>query len=432
MNLAERDLNSVWHPYTQMKTVRNIAITRAKGAILYEENGKEIIDAISSWWTILHGHGEQKILDAVNDQLAKLDHVIFAGFTHSPAIELAEELKSILPGKMEKIFYSDNGSTAVEVGIKMALQYFYNQGEEKTKVIAFENSYHGDTFGSMSVSARSKWTDPFREKLFDVDFIPVPVIGQEEEAFRSLKATIEKNNGKTAAFIFEPLILGSGGMMMYEAEVLENFIRYCKEKNILCIADEVMTGFYRTGKPFACDHLSAHYPDIICLSKGITGGILPLGVTACTEIMYQAFWSEDKGKSFFHGHSFTGNPITCAASLANISILKSKECAESVQRIQSRHLHFRDECLTKLNIQHAEVTGTILCIEFPTGEGYSYFSSLRDKLYNFFLEQGVLLRPLGNRVYILPPYGITDEQLERVYSVIRMAIGKFCNHLQIQ
>lgn len=416
MNLSQRDKEVIWHPYTQMQLAGlPIGIVRGEGSYLFDESGKQYIDAISSWWVNLHGHSHPYIAEKVYEQLKQLDHAIFAGFTHNPAVELAEKLLSILPSSQSKIFYSDNGSTAVEVAVKMAIQYWGNKGVKKNKFLAFEHSYHGDTFGSMSVSDRSAFTGPFSELLFDVIHIPLPVKGQLQKAKEALQ-------GKDiAAFIFEPLVLGAGGMLMYEPELLDELITICKENNVLIIADEVMTGFGRTGKNFASEYLRGQ-PDIMCLSKGITGGTMALGATSCTQQIFDAFLSDDRSKTFFHGHSYTANPVACSAALASFDLLMKVDCQQSIQRIASKHIDFKNRNESSPFLKNIRTTGTILAMDIETGEETSYFNTLRDKLNNYFLDKGIILRPLGNTIYVMPPYCISDDDLEDVYA----AIEAFC------
>lgn len=418
MNYSERDQKVVWHPYTQMLTVPPpINIVKGKGALLYDDQGKEYIDAISSWWVSIHGHAHPYIAKKVSEQLQQLEHVIFAGFTHPTAVELAERLLGYLPDNQARIFFSDDGSTAVEVALKMALQYWYNRGEKRTKIIAFEQAYHGDTFGAMSVSGRTAFTKPFTDLLFDVHHIPVPVRGKENETIDILKRIVKKKD--TAAFIFEPLILGTAGMVMYEANTLNEMIQICQENNILTIADEVMTGFYRTGKFFAVDQIEAD-PDIVCLSKGLTGGTVPMGITSCCKEIYDSFLSDDKTKTFFHGHSYTANPIGCAAALASLDLLEKKACRENIGKIHSLHQDFAKR-LKNYKVSNIRIQGAILAFDVSTGDT-SYFHELRDILYTKFIEQGILLRPLGNIVYIMPPYCITRPQLNKVYNSIEKAL----------
>lgn len=418
MSLTERDLKVIWHPYTQMKTAKPpVGIVRGEGALLFDEEGKQYIDAVSSWWVNIHGHAHPYIAQKVSEQLHKLEHVIFAGFTHEGAVELAERLLAILPANQKKAFYSDNGSTAVEVAIKMCLQYWLNKGDQRTKIIAFNNAYHGDTFGAMAVSGRSAFTKAFDSLLFEVEFIDIP----NKENIESLRSQISDLKSHTACFIFEPLVQGSAGMIMYEAEYLNELMAHCREEEVMLIADEVFTGFGRTGKPFATNHVGIE-PDIMCFSKGLTGGTMALGLTTCTQQIYDAFLSDDKLKTLFHGHSFTANPIACASALASLDLFQQPETAENIARIKAAHTAFADKIRNRPKIKTVRQTGTILAMEWETGDNTSYFSSLRDKLYHYFLAAGVILRPLGNVIYILPPYCITNEQLSYVYSKIEQAL----------
>ncbi|MGY3052147.1 adenosylmethionine-8-amino-7-oxononanoate aminotransferase [Pedobacter sp. UYEF25] len=417
-NLVERDKKVIWHPYTQMKNaLPHIPIVRGVGSYLFDEDGKRYIDAVSSWWVTIHGHAHPHIAQKVSEQLSVLEQVIFAGFTHEPAVKLAERLLPLLPGEQEKVFYTDNGSTAVEVALKMSLQYFNNIGKPKTKILAFKNAYHGDTFGAMSVSGRSIFTDAFNGLLFDVVFIDLP----NENNVENLKTQILALKSELACFIFEPLILGSGGMLMYEAAHLDQLIECCQINEVLTIADEVMTGFGRTGTFFACERLN-HKPDIFCLSKGLTGGTMPLGITTCSNKIFDAFLSEDKVKTLYHGHSFTANPLSCVASLASLDILLDPSTLQNIKRIEASHASFADEIRGHNKLKEIRQTGTIIAFEWQTEAGTSYLSELRDKLYNFFLNKGILLRPLGNIIYILPPYVISDSDLREVYDAIKMAL----------
>lgn len=415
-SISSRDRNVVWHPYTPMKLWPDaIAITRGSGAWLIDEKGNRYLDAISSWWVNLHGHSHPYIAKRVAAQMTVLEHCIFAGFTHEPAVQLAERLLQVLPGDMEKIFYSDNGSTAVEVAIKMALQYWSNKGTPKRRIVALENAYHGDTFGAMAVSARSTFTDAFTDFLFDVTFVPFPSAGREQESIAALEDIL--STGNVAGFIVEPLVQGSAGMLMYSADVLEQFFATCRKHNTIIIADEVMTGFGRTNKLFACENVTTK-PDIICLSKGLTGGFLPMGVTATTQNIFDAFYDDDKSKMLYHGHSYTANATTCAAALASLDLLLADECHQSRERIMRSHAEFAATISGHEMIAEIRQTGTILAIEIDTSE-QSYHSSLRDRMYRFFLDKKILLRPLGNILYIFPPYCITDSELEMTYAAIR-------------
>ncbi|CAH0187510.1 MULTISPECIES: adenosylmethionine--8-amino-7-oxononanoate transaminase [unclassified Pedobacter] len=417
LNLTERDQKVIWHPYTQMKNaLPHIPIVKGEGVYVFDEGGKRYIDAVSSWWVNIHGHSHPYIAQKVAEQLNVLEHVIFAGFTHEPAVLLAERLLPILPGKQDKVFYTDNGSTAVEVALKMCLQYWDNKATPKTKILAFKNAYHGDTFGAMSVSGRSIFTDAFNSLLFDVEFIDLP-----NEGNISHLASHISNLKDTACFIFEPLILGSGGMLMYESKYLDQLLSACKDAAILTIADEVMTGFGRTGTYFACEKLT-NKPDIICLSKGLTGGTMPLGVTTCTKEIFEAFLSDDKLKTLYHGHSFTANPIACVASLASLDILLKSETLLNIKRVEAKHAVFLEEIKTHPKVKAIRQTGTIIAIEWETGNETSYLSNLRNLLYAYFLEKGIILRPLGNIIYILPPYVISDEDLDYIYAAIKSAL----------
>jgi adenosylmethionine---8-amino-7-oxononanoate aminotransferase len=414
-SLSQRSADAVWHPFTQMKIADlPIAVVKGEGVYLYDESGKSYIDAISSWWTTLHGHGHPYIAQQIAAQAKTLEHVIFAGFTHEPAVRLAERLLQKLPGQQSRVFFSDNGSTAVEVGLKMAFQFWHNQGTKKSKVIAFKGAYHGDTFGAMAVGDRSAFTEPFFPFLFDVEFVESPAINAEL-CLKSVNQLVAK--GDVAAIIFEPLVQGAGGMLMYDASVLNEIIHICRQNDVLVIADEVMTCFYRTGKFSASDYLNV-YPDIFCLSKGLTGGVMAMGVTTCTSAIYEAFLSDDfMHKTFFHGHSFTANPLACASANASLDLLEKPETLASIERIARKHSEFlQRESIQQMFINHRQM-GTIAAFDVPADKP-GYGSAVRDVLNPYFLKNGILMRPLGNTLYLLPPYCITDEQLDLVYNAI--------------
>jgi adenosylmethionine-8-amino-7-oxononanoate aminotransferase len=420
MTLIERDSQHLWHPYTQHKTAAlPIAITKGEGALLWDENNKEYIDAIASWWVNPYGHSNKFIADAIYKQLTTLEHVLFGGFTHEPAIILAEKLLAILPSNQKKVFFSDNGSTSVEVAIKVALQYFYNKGEKRTTMIAFENAFHGDTFAAMAASGISFYTQAFQGMFIDVVRIPVPIKGQEQTSFDALHEVIKNNN--CAGFIFEPLVQGAAGMVMYEPEALDQLLQICQENNVLTIADEVMTGFGKTGKTFACDYLTQK-PDMMCLSKALTGGTIPMAITTFTEDLFDAFYDEDINKALFHGHTFTANPTGCAAALASLALLETSEMQGNLVRINESHLAFKKRVENHPMVTTARVLGVIFALEIKTETSASYYGTLRNRLYDFFIENGVILRPVGNIVYILPPYVITDAQLQKVYEVVEKAL----------
>ncbi len=417
-NLSQRDSKYIWHPYTQMQTAGlPIGIVKGEGSYLFDENGKRYIDAVSSWWVNIHGHAHPYIANAIAAQAKELEQVIFAGFTHEPAIKFAEKFMPFLPLNQQKLFLSDNGSTAVEAAIKMALQFFFNHQKPRTKIIAFRDAYHGDTFGSMSVSARGIFTQPFNQLLFDVLFIDTPTATNHSTVVTQFQQHITEHENEIAAFIFEPLILGSAGMLMYDAVVLNQLMTVAKDHNIFCIADEVMTGFGRTGKLFACEYLSVS-PDIMCFSKGITGGFMALGATTCTNQIYEAFLSNEKAKMFFHGHSYTGNPLACAAAYASLEVWEQENTLQKVKEISKLNLEFAVGLQGKNNIENVRALGTIIALDVITSEQKGYTNSIRDKLYSYFIEKGILLRPLGNTLYVLPPYCISEADLNFVFDEI--------------
>ncbi len=412
--LAERDKQVIWHPFTPQKYAPDpIAISKGDGVYLSDISGKKYIDAISSWWVNLHGHAHPYIAEKIYQQALSLEQVIFAGFTHEPAVRLAERLINLLQGPFERVFYSDNGSTSTEVAIKMAIQYWWNRGlTKRNKILALKNAYHGDTFGAMSVSDRGIFTLAFQDRLFEVEFIDLP----GAENLDQIQSNI--NWDEFACFIYEPLVQGAGGMKMYDAGSLDRLIKICNDKEVICIADEVMTGFGRTGKLFA-SQFCVNKPDIICLSKGITGGFLPLGVTACSDRIYRAFVDDDKSKTFYHGHSFTANPLACAAALASMDLLEKAECSDQRILIENKHAGFEQQLLQEKGprFKNFRRQGTIIAFEWSGGED-SYLNSISASLTEQALQEGVYLRPLGNTIYLMPPYCIREEELDRVYNVI--------------
>ncbi|MEC5174515.1 adenosylmethionine--8-amino-7-oxononanoate transaminase [Chryseobacterium nepalense] len=421
MNLSERDNAVNWHPYTQMKTANDIIpIVKGEGIYLFDEKGNKYIDAVSSWWVTLHGHVNPYIAQRVSEQLNTLEQVIFAGFTHEPAIQLSENLLELLPENQKKVFYSDNGSTAVEVALKMCIQYAHNQNHKKTKILALNNAYHGDTFGAMSVSGRSAWTKPFGEMLFEVVFIDAPT----SQNLDSLKAFIKNISDEITCFIYEPLVQGAAGMLMHKAEDLSELMKFCREQKILMIQDEVFTGFGRTGKLFAANHLSEQ-PDIMCFSKGLTGGTMPMGITTCSQEIFDAFLSEDQYKTLFHGHSFTANPLACTAAIASIELLLKPETLQRIAVITEKHSGFVKTLEQHPKVEKVRQTGTILAWEIISSQQTSYFNNMGKILYKEFLKRGVILRPLGNVMYLVPPYCITAEELELIYHQITEVLDQF-------
>ena len=420
MNLSQKDQLYNWHPYTQHKTVGLLpAIVRGQGALLWDEGGKEYIDGIASWWVNPFGHSNRVIADAIYEQLTTLEHVLFGGFTNKPAVLLSEKLLSILPDNQKKVFFSDNGSTAVEVALKAAMQFFYNRKENRTRVIAFENAFHGDTFGAMASSGITFFTEAFRGSMIDVVRIPVPTATNFDEVFAQLKSLVETQS--FAAFIFEPLVQGAAGMVMYEADYLDAMIAVCQQNQVFCIADEVMTGFGKTGKTFASEYLT-NKPDMMCLSKALTGGTIPMAVTTFSQQIFDGFLDDDVNKALFHGHTFTGNPTGCAAALSAISILETSEIQTSIQEINKLHLAFQQKIQRHPKVKTSRVLGVIFALEIKSGKQESYYGTMRNRLYNFFIENGVILRPVGNIVYILPPYIIEKQQLDRIYEVVEQAL----------
>ena len=417
-SLSDRDRNHVWHPLTQHKLhPYTLPISRAKGALLFDEAGKSYIDGIASWYTCMYGHCNPYILEKVWEQMQQLDQVVFTGFTHEPAVALAEALMEILPFGQQKVFYSDNGSTAVEIGIKMALQYHANRGHRRPVLLAFENGFHGDTFGAMSVSGLSVYNGPFEEFFLQVERIPVPNEGNIAELLDQLEKRLARND--LAAFIYEPLVQGAAGMRMHSGTGLDQVLALLRTHGVLSIADEVMTGFGKTGTYFASDQLQTK-PDIVCLSKALTAGLLPMAVTSCSQQVYDAFYSDELEKGLFHGHTYTANPLACTAALAGIGLLRSEETQAQIHRIEAAHRKFEARIKTHRLVETTRQCGVIFAMDLNLP--MERYGRLRDRLYTHFMDHGVYLRPLGNTIYILPPYCISDSELEQVYDSIFSAL----------
>ncbi len=418
--LRGHDAGPVWHPYTQHGLdPAPLPVRSGKGALLYLEDGRILIDGISSWWVNVHGHAHPKIAEAVAAQSKTLEQVIFSGCTHRPAQELAGRLAGHIRDDDYKVFYSDNGSTAVEVGLKMVIQYHHLQGDTRDTIVALSGGFHGETLGALSAGDVGAFKAAFAPYLFRVEYLPSPV----DNSLSVVLDTLEKihRQRRIAAFLFEPLIQGAGGMRMYDADFLSALLEHCRRLGIISIADEVMTGFYRTGTFLATDQTTTT-PDIICLAKGLSGGFLPLGATMCRQEIYRAFLSQDRARTFFHGHSFTANPIACAAGVASLQLFGLPETQASIARICRRQAEFARLLIKTRPDMAPRSTGTILAFDFPPGESSGYLDSLRDRLYGFFLSRDILLRPLGNTVYVLPPYCISDAQLDLVYAAILEAV----------
>ena len=421
MTILEKDSKHLWHPLTQHQTARNpIVITRAKGAVMYDDAGNEYIDGIASWYTAMYGHGNEYITSAMHKQMQQLDFVMFSGFTHPPAVTLAEKLVEILPGNQEKVFFNDNGSTAVEAAIKMSLQYYHNKGDKRDTLIAFEDGFHGDTFGAMSASGLSSYNGPFEDFLLKVERIPTPQEDNLDEVMDMLEGILASN--KCAAFIFEPLVQGAAGMKFHSVAGLDALVKKCREANVLTIADEIMTGFGKTGTVFACDQLD-NKPDIMCLSKALTAGMFPLSITSCTQAIFEGFLSEEVHKGFFHAHTFSAHPVGCAAAIAGIEVLQTEEITQSRERINAAHMAFAETVKAHHKVNNVRVKGVVIAIDLTIE--MARYGNLRDELYQFFMLRGVALRPLGNTIYVLPPYVITDKELAKVYSAIQEALDHF-------
>ncbi|GAA4273536.1 adenosylmethionine--8-amino-7-oxononanoate transaminase [Aquimarina gracilis] len=414
-SLQERDKKHLWHPLTQHKIhPEALPVVKAKGALLYGEDGKTYIDGIASWYTAMYGHCNAFIIDKVGKQMKQLDQIVFAGFTHEAAITLSEELIKILPCNQEKVFFSDNGSTANEVGIKMALQYHFNKGEKRNAIIAFEDGFHGDTFGAMSASGLSVYNGPFEDFFIDVKRIPTPNSENIGSIINQLQTIIQKN--KVAAFIYEPLVQGANAMHMFEAEYLNQILEICKENKVITIADEVMTGFGKTGSNFASDYINTK-PDIISMSKALTAGFVPMAVTSCTQDIYEAFLDDSVGKAFFHAHTYSANPIACSAALAAIELLQTEEIQSSIERIIASHKVFNDQIKDHPRVKTTRQKGVIYALDLDIE--MDRYGKKRYEIFNHFMEKGIFLRPLGNTIYILAPYVITKKELDKVYNAIK-------------
>jgi len=420
-SLAERDKKHLWHPLTQHKTSPEmLPIKKAKGCILTDDNGKEYIDGISSWYTAVYGHCNEYITNKVAEQMQNLDQVVFSGFTHEPAIKLSEALIKILPQGQQKLFFNDNGSTATEIGIKMALQYHHNLGNDRKVMLAFEEGFHGDTFGAMSVSGLSVYNGAFEDHFIRVERIPVPDGENNQEVIKALKKIISEH--QIAGFIYEPLIQGAAAMKFHDADGLNAILRICRENEIVLVADEVMTGFGKTGKYFASDYMEEK-PDVICMSKALTAGLLPMGLTSCTQKIYEAFYSDDLAKGLFHGHTYTANPLACSAALAAVELLVSEEMQVNIQNITKANLDFVDKLKDHPKLKNVRSKGVIFAFELDVKT--DRYGGLRNQLFKFFMDRGVFLRPLGNTIYIVPPYVISEKELQKLYSVIEDLLREF-------
>jgi adenosylmethionine-8-amino-7-oxononanoate aminotransferase len=419
---------SPWHPFTQEALdPAPVRIERGEGAYLHTSDGRKILDAISSWWVNLHGHSHPRIAAAIAEQARRLEHVVFAGFTHEPAEELSRRLLRLLPAGLEHVFFSDDGSTAVEVALKMTLQYWQNIGRPAKKhFIALDHAYHGDTAGAMSVGADSPFVAAFGSMRFPVWRVPSAYcyrcpVGKtratcEIDCLDPLARVLEERHEEVAAVMAEPLLQGAGGMIVHPVEFLRGIRDLTSKYDVLLIADEVLTGFGRCGRMFACE-LAGISPDVICVSKGLTGGFLPLAATVATRPIYESFCAPDRRRTFFHGHSYTANPLGCAAAVASLKIFETEPVFERIAAIERVHRERAPALRQHPAVGDVRMIGTVAAIELQEDDP-GYFSFVRPFLYDFYLQRGLLLRPLGNVVYILPPYVTTPEELRGVYDII--------------
>ena len=416
-----KSASPVWHPFTQHAVQPEaIPIARGEGAWLETVDGRRIFDAISSWWVVTHGHRHPHIVQAIRDQAERLDQVIFAGFTHEPAEQLARQLVAITPPGLEYVFFSDSGSTSVEVALKMALGFWRNRGEQRSRILALEGAYHGDTIGGMSVGERGVFNAPYDPLLFDVERIPFPAAGREQTTLDAI--TTACRSAGIAALIVEPLILGAGGMLIYPPWVLTEMKRICEAHGVLFIADEVMTGWGRTGTRFACEQADVT-PDIACYSKGLTGGSLPLAVTLCRADIFDAHYSTDRSKTFFHSSSYTANPIACAAACANLDIWQNEPVMERIAAVASAQTKGLDRFRDDRRFTNVRQIGTIAALDIATNDS-GYLAGIGPRLYNDFLARGLLVRPLGNTIYLMPPYCSTADELDFVFDAMGEIVDK--------
>jgi adenosylmethionine-8-amino-7-oxononanoate aminotransferase len=458
MNLLEKDRKYLWHPYTQEKIAPlPVPVVGAKGVWLETEDGRKLLDGVSSWWVNTHGHSHPYLNEALRKQAEILEHVIFAGFTHEPAVKLAEKLVGVLPAGLTRVFYSDNGSTAVEVALKMAYQYWRNKGEERRTFIALEHAYHGDTIGAMSASDSSAFTAPFKDLLFKVRRAEAPYALHcdkcrvQSSEFRvqsdrnpkvleetgtsvskkrcnlscaeSLENLLEKHHKETSAVIIEPMLQGAGGMIVWEKEYLAKIRELCDKYGVLLIADEVLTGFGRTGKMFACDHAEIS-PDIICLSKALTAGYMPLGATAATEEIFNAFYDDDRLKTFFHGHSYCANPLACALGIANLELFEKDNTLEKIAFINKKFVEFEPKLSSLKCVEDVRIIGGVLAFELKVAEG-GYLADIGQNLYQEFLRRNIVLRPLGNVLLFMPPYVIEEKEIDWVLGEIEDVLENY-------
>ena len=418
------DKRHIWHPFTQHATERDpLVITQAKAASLFDEEGNEILDLISSWWTCIHGHAHPAIVETIAEQAATLEHVMFAGFTHPPAAKLAKALTAALPDDLNRVFFSDNGSTAVEVAAKLAYQYHRNMGNVKrSEFLAFEGGYHGDTLGAMSLGKGSHFFNLFEGLMCPVHTVPYAptwvgddgVEQREAKALDALDATLEAHGSTAAALIIEPLMQGAGGIRFCRPEFLGAVVTRARDAGLLVIFDEVATGFGRTGAMFACEKAGL-VPDIICLSKGLTAGAMAMSVTVARDGVYAAFLSETFDTALAHGHSFTANPLACAVAVKSLELFGEEKTLARIAHIEARHREQLDVLKSHPRAEHPRAMGSMLAFELVGSKGH-YKTADGEALRDWYLKNGLNIRPLGPTVYLMPPYCITDDELSRAYT----------------
>ena len=429
--ILELDRKHIWHPFTQKKINDNpLVIVSGKNEKVFDIDGNEYIDLISSWWVNTHGHTRKEIIEDLNKQAKKIEQILFAGFTHKPAVVLAKKLVELMPQNLSRVFYSDNGSTSVEIALKVAIQYWYNKGKRKNKFLAFSGGYHGDTFGAMSVGYSSGFYEPFKNLTLDTAFMPFPETwkgdnkkyNKEKESLKFVDQILDKNSDNIAAVIIEPLVQGASGMRMCDSEYLEKLLRRFKDRNILTIFDEVMTGFGRTGKMFAMDHIKTK-PDIVCIAKSLTAGYIPLAATIFSENIHNEFVDSDFKKTFLHGHSFTANPLACSVALSSLKIFKKDNVINKISKIEKIHQSGLELLSLNSKVSKTRFIGGIAAFDL-VGLNSEYGSKVGIKIRERFLGKGLLLRPIGNTIYLMPPYCICEKSLENVYSLVDAELKK--------
>ena len=440
-DLLVRDHQFCWHPFTQAATAKPpLPIVKGEGAALFSDTGERYIDAVASWWVNLHGHCNPVIAQAIAKQATELEQAMFAGITHPPAVNLAQALANKAPGQLQHVFFTDNGSTAIEVALKMACQYWSNQGHTRRRFLAMRGGYHGDTFGAMATGRSSGFYAPFEPWLFKTDFLPYPdtAFGEdpserEAASLHCLDQYLTKYSDQTAAFIIEPLVQGAAGMRMVRPAFVRELTLRCQAQGIPVIFDEVMTGFGRTGTLFAAEQLAEQRadpqyrgiaPDILCLSKGLTGGFLPMGATLATPAIYNAFLSDDVGKALLHGHSYTANPLGCAAALASLKLFDDQQVWNQMRSIEARHTMELEQLSDHPAVARPRQCGTIAAFDVKTTQG-GYGSAISQWLREAFLAEHILMRPLGNTLYLIPPYCISHQDLDTVYKSIRKVLDQW-------